>query len=192
MPSTRYIPVAYETGANPNEYIWDLFDTEQRRLARWGERRDYIQRYVEGGAERPAEMEELAWTRWEYMTAAEQEACRVRPQASPEFWQEVLLVADAAGYCEVFDRIAHVMGGPVRSQNAQVQHTYVTLTVMVYVPDGTQVDALTRPVRDALAPIDGLRFQTAVDAQITESPDVLALRARVEELRAQRAPQTAE
>lgn len=193
--TARFIPVTYDANVPATDYSWDLFDTQERRLARWGDSKAYLQSCVEqfdAGTRNPED--DLTWTPWESMSAAERTACEalLRPQASQEFWEEVLLVADAAGYCEVFDRIAHVMGGPVRSQNAQVEREYVSLSVTVHVPQGTDVTTLTNAVSNALSPIDGLRFQTRVNATREENPDVKALRARVEEIRAQRAARAAE
>lgn len=185
----RYIPVAHDDSIAETDYAWDLLDRQERRLARWGDRKAYINRYIEQFAEGTRDPEDLSWTPWESMNAAERQACEryLRPQASQEFWEEVLLVADAAGYCEVFDRIAHVMGGPVRSQNAQVEREYVTLSVTVHVAQGTDLNDLTRAVNTALAPINGLRFYSRITATREENPDVKALRARVEEIRAERA-----
>lgn len=185
---TRYIPVSVP-GVADTQYAWDLFDTETRQLARWGDRRAYLTQWADQLDAGTRERSELAWTDWQSLRPEERSACEVhlRPQASPEFWAEAQLAAEAAGYCEVFDRIAALLGGPVREGRDAATRDYVTITARVNVPRGTQVGALTGAVAAGLNEIEGLRFSAHTQATVTENPDIMALRARVEELRAQRA-----
>lgn len=192
----RFIPFFQSVTDTCRDTGWHIYDRETNSVGVIWTSETSINSYAERMNDDPSYAEGWSWTPMDrlerdYPTIHAAVQKHLRPQASQEFWEEVLLVADAAGYCEVFDRIAHVMGGPVRSQNAQVERGYVTLSVTVHVEQGTDLNVLTHAVSTALAPIDGLRFQTRVTATREENPDVKALRTRVEELRAQRAAETA-
>lgn len=180
------------------DYCWHVFDRETREVAVWHTSQDRAETWASDYNADPSRRTGLVWTELDDIDDQQiLDAVRVAETVpgSDEFWAEAQLIADAAGYCEVFDRLAYILGGPVRGGARDgLDRDHFRVTVDLHLPKGqiTDLYALRQVFRNALNDLPNVRVSTDIRAERTEPTWAREIRERVAELRASRATETAE
>lgn len=179
-------------------YCWHLFDRETREVAVWYTSETRATELASDCNDDPSRRVGLLWTDFDDLDDEQiinaARAAEIAP-GSDEFWAEAQLVADAAGYCEVFDRLAYVLGGPVREGARDgLDRDHFRVTIDLHLPKGQITDLydLRQVFRNALRDLPNVRVSTNIKAERTEPTWAREIRERMAELRASRATETAE
>lgn len=181
-----------------DDYCWHVFDRETREVAVWHTSQDRAETWASDYNADPSRRTGLMWTDFDDLDDEQiinaARAAEITP-GSDEFWERAQLVADAAGYCEVFDRLAYVLGGPVREGARDgLDRDHFRVTVDLHLPKGQITDLydLRQVFRNALRDLPNVRVSTDIQAERTEPTWAREIRERMAELEAARATQTAE